>query len=179
MTRADLAVSAAATIAWAARPTTSFAYDYYPLAVGCHWGYDNASGGLHTISITGERIVLGAVTRVRHQLEGDQEYENYWTKDTAGNLFIHGAYDYDGFEISYLPPIAMVMAPLYVTKTWVTENICLYDLDGTPWGGDPIHLTRWAVTVLAEKHSQQNHHPGLPGPRRPQDAGDANVRRKV
>jgi hypothetical protein len=40
-----------------------------------------------------------------------------------------------------------------------------------------IHLTRWAVTALAEKHRRQSHHLGLPGPRRPQPAGDANVRR--
>jgi hypothetical protein len=39
-----------------------------------------------------------------------------------------------------------------------------------------IHLTRWAVTALAEKHRRQDLHPGLPGPRRPQLAGDANVR---
>jgi hypothetical protein len=38
-----------------------------------------------------------------------------------------------------------------------------------------IHLTRWAVTALAEKHRRQEHRPGLPGPRRPQPAGDANV----
>jgi hypothetical protein len=40
-----------------------------------------------------------------------------------------------------------------------------------------IHLTRWAVTAPAERHRGQNHRPGLPGPRRPQLAGDANVRR--
>jgi hypothetical protein len=40
-----------------------------------------------------------------------------------------------------------------------------------------IHLTRWAVTALAEKHRRQDHRPGLPGPRQPQPAGDANVRR--
>ena len=39
-----------------------------------------------------------------------------------------------------------------------------------------IHLTRWAVTALAEKHRRQDHRLGLPGPRRPQLAGDANVR---
>jgi hypothetical protein len=38
-----------------------------------------------------------------------------------------------------------------------------------------IHLTRWTVTALAEKHRRQDHHMGLPGPRRPQLAGDANV----
>ncbi len=39
-----------------------------------------------------------------------------------------------------------------------------------------IHLTRWAVTALAEKHRSSDHRFGLPGPRRPQLAGDANVR---
>jgi hypothetical protein len=42
-----------------------------------------------------------------------------------------------------------------------------------------IHLTRWAVTALAEKHRKQDHRPGLPGPRRPQLAGDANVMRHL
>jgi len=27
-----------------------------------------------------------------------------------------------------------------------------------------IHLTRWPVTALAEKHRRQDHHPWLPGP---------------
>jgi hypothetical protein len=39
-----------------------------------------------------------------------------------------------------------------------------------------IHLTRWAVTALADEHRKQDHRPWLPGPRRPQPAGDANVR---
>jgi hypothetical protein len=38
-----------------------------------------------------------------------------------------------------------------------------------------IHLTRWAVTALAEKHRRSDHRPGLPVPRRHQPAGDANV----
>jgi hypothetical protein len=38
-----------------------------------------------------------------------------------------------------------------------------------------IHLTRWAVTALAEKHRRQDHRPGLPGPRRTSPAGDANA----
>jgi hypothetical protein len=38
-----------------------------------------------------------------------------------------------------------------------------------------IHLTRWPVTALAEKHRRSDHHLRLPGPRRPQPAGDANV----
>jgi hypothetical protein len=38
-----------------------------------------------------------------------------------------------------------------------------------------IHLARWAVTALAEKHRKQDLRLGLPGPRQPQPAGDANV----
>jgi hypothetical protein len=41
-----------------------------------------------------------------------------------------------------------------------------------------IHLTRWPVTALAEKHRRQNHRLGLQGPRQPQLAGDANVSRE-
>jgi hypothetical protein len=40
-----------------------------------------------------------------------------------------------------------------------------------------IHLARWAVTALAEKHRKQDLRLGLPGPRQPQPAGDANVRK--
>jgi hypothetical protein len=39
-----------------------------------------------------------------------------------------------------------------------------------------IHLTRWAITALADEHRKQDHRSGLPGPRQPQPAGDANVR---
>jgi hypothetical protein len=50
---------------------------------------------------------------------------------------------------------------------------------GFPKMGSPqnhrIHLTRWAVTAPAEKRRRQHHRLGLPGPRRPQLAGDANV----
>lgn len=114
------------------------AYDYQPLEIGWQWIYDNPNGGLHTMSITGERTVLGVTTRIRHQVEDSQTYENYWTEDAAGNLFLHGAFNYDGFEAAYSPPIQMVNAPLSFGKTWVTEDIYMYDLDGTPWGGEPM-----------------------------------------
>jgi hypothetical protein len=52
-------------------------------------------------------------------------------------------------------------------------------MSASRWGtthNHRIHLTRWAVTALAERHGSQDHHRWLPGPRRPQRAGDANVR---
>ena len=39
-----------------------------------------------------------------------------------------------------------------------------------------IHLTRRAVMAPAESRRSQDHRPGVPGPRRPRPAGDANVR---
>ena len=38
-----------------------------------------------------------------------------------------------------------------------------------------VHLTCGSVTDPAEDHRRQDDHLGLPGPRRPQLAGDANV----
>jgi 4-amino-4-deoxy-L-arabinose transferase-like glycosyltransferase len=42
-----------------------------------------------------------------------------------------------------------------------------------------IHLTRWAVTALADEHRKHDHRPWLPGPHRPQPADDANVMLRV
>jgi hypothetical protein len=39
-----------------------------------------------------------------------------------------------------------------------------------------IHPTLWGVTVPAVQHGRPDHHPELPGPHRPQPAGDLNVR---
>ncbi len=38
-----------------------------------------------------------------------------------------------------------------------------------------LHFPRWAVTALQRSTGRQDHHPGLPGPRRSSPAGDANV----
>jgi len=116
----------------------SHAYDYQPLQLGSQWFYDNPVYGPHTMSITGEREVLGTMTIIRHQEEEGQIYENYWTSDEAGNLFLHGAYNYEGVGAAYLPPIQVVAAPLYLGGAWVTEDIHVYDLDGTPWGNEPF-----------------------------------------
>jgi hypothetical protein len=40
-----------------------------------------------------------------------------------------------------------------------------------------VHLTRRAIMAQAEMRRKQDHHPGLPGPRRTSPAGDAHVRR--
>ena len=90
------------------------------------------------MTITGEEEILGALTRVRRQQMTTDLFENFWTADSAGNVYIHGARNLvDDFEVAYLPPILMVDAPLAYGKAWMTEGVMNYDLDGTPWGGDP------------------------------------------
>lgn len=128
-------------------PSPASAQIYHPLSIGSQWQYENVVDGPQIMTITGERTVLGAVTRIRHQEELTQTYENYWTQDEAGNLYLHGAFNYDGFEIAFLPAIQMVSSPLYEGKYWVTEDIYDYDLDGNPLGGGPFD---YPVRVYSE-----------------------------
>lgn len=121
-------------------PSLAHAQNYHPLDLGAQWEYTSEVSGDEHMSITGEREVLGATTRVRLQQAGEQTYENYWTRDAVGHLYLHGAYNYDGFEIAYLPPIKFVSAPLFLGSTWITEDIFLYHLDGSPAGDDSFDI---------------------------------------
>lgn len=91
------------------------------------------------MTIVGERTVFGVTTRVRRQEEQTQTYENFWTDDATGNLFLHGAVNYTyGVGWMFAPPIQMVASPLSLGRAWTTEGVQAYDLDGTPWGSDPF-----------------------------------------
>jgi hypothetical protein len=116
-----------------------FAQNYHPLDIGWQWEYESSAVGHQTMTITGELSVLGTTTRIRRQVEGDQTFENFWTSDDRGNLYIHGARNLTvPFEAAYLPPIQMVSAPLVLNSTWTTRDIRIFYLDGTSWGGDPF-----------------------------------------
>ena len=119
---------------------TCDAVSYHPLDVGTTWDYFSATEGDELVSIIGEREVLGALTRIRRHVRPEDTWENYWSQDDGGNLFIHGARSITdpSFEVAYLPPIRMVDSPLYEGKTWVTEDVRLYDLDGNPWPDEPF-----------------------------------------
>jgi|GEM_PF-1757632 len=120
-------------------PVSAGAEGYMPLGVGNQWYYENDLAETQLMTIIGEATVLGIVTRVRRQEMPTDLFENYWTRDGSGHLYLHGARNLlDDFEVAYHPPIRMVDAPLEEGKTWVTEGIRLYDLDGTPWGEDPF-----------------------------------------
>jgi len=117
--------------------SVAFSYEYHPLAVGSHWEYYSTLHGAQSSSIVGEEVVLGVITRVRRQVQPDQVWENFWSSDSAGNLYLHGGRNFTyPVEVAYAPPIKMVAAPLLLGKVWVTPGVRFCDLDGTPWEGD-------------------------------------------
>lgn len=133
---------------------SAHAQNYHPLDEGLHWEYSSTADGVMQMTMMGDRTVFGTQTRIRLQEEETQTYENYWTSDASGNLFLHGAYNSDGFGLLYDPPIQMISAPLFLDKTWTNEEIHIFDLDGNPWGSGPIDYplrvyTEGIVTVPA------------------------------
>jgi hypothetical protein len=132
-------VASAACLATLVVIPAVFPHDYHPLQIGSHWQYFSTYWGDESMTIVGDQLILGVTTRVRLQSEPDQVWENFWSKDSSGDLFLHGAVNFtDPFAVAYSPPIKMVAAPLYLGKTWVTTGIRPCDFDGTPWEGDPF-----------------------------------------
>jgi hypothetical protein len=129
-------------------PMSGRAEDYLPLDIGNEWYYESDLAETQLMTIIGEEVILGTDTRVRRQEMDDDLFENFWTGDSLGHVYLHGARNLiDGFEVAYLPPIRMVDAPLGFGKAWVTEGVRCYDLDGTPWEGDPLD---YALRVYSE-----------------------------
>ena len=123
------------------------ATSYHPLAQGTEWHYANDQSHTQSRVIVGHFEALGVDTVVRHEEIWQGEtlidvFENYWTEDAGGDLYLHGAANLMGrWPIVYVPPILMVDAPLQEGNSWVTENIMAYELDGTPvWGPFSYYL---------------------------------------
>jgi len=135
------------------------ATSYHPLAEGTEWHYADDQAQTHSKVIVGHFDVLGVDTVVRHEEIWQEEtlidvFENYWTEDAEGDLYLHGAANLmSRWPVAYVPPILMVDAPLQEGKSWVTENIQAYELDGTPvWGPFDYDLRVYSegdVSVLA------------------------------
>lgn len=114
-------------------PLTVSADDFFPLEIGMRWEYVSDAFNPVSFEITGERTILGKVTRVRRETNGFQVYENYWTKDEEGNVYLHGSVNLTfGIDdaAAYSPPIRMVQVPLVDGITWTTYGIQQFDLDG-------------------------------------------------
>jgi hypothetical protein len=106
-------------------------YDYFPLNEGWTWTYAMLDGGVVEAAIEGWVKFEGEMTIERLvEVTGPQAQivHNYWTKDSEGNVFLHGAYNEDGFVAAYDPPIPFIDAPLYQGKTWLVST----DLNGEP-----------------------------------------------
>jgi hypothetical protein len=120
-------------------PLTAVAQDYLPLAIGNQWYYENDLGETQLMTIIGDETILGVPTRVRRQDATSDLFENFWTRGPDGSLYLHGARNLlDHVEWAFQPPLEMADAPLCLGKAWVTHDVQLYNLDGTPMGGDPL-----------------------------------------
>jgi hypothetical protein len=135
-----------------AGPRSLGATSYHPLEVGTEWHYASDAGETQSTVITGTRDVLGVLTAVRHEevTEADtieQVFENFWTCDIDGNLYLHGAINYTyGFDTAYIPPLRWVQSPLSYGLTWTTADVLMCRLDGTDcW--DPFD---YSLTVYSE-----------------------------
>jgi len=126
---------------------------YHPLDVGAEWHYVNELGQTHIRSMIGIQDVLGIETVVRHEEISESGaiidlFENFWTCDGEGDLYLHGAVNYmHGFEAAYCPPIMIVDSPLEYDKIWVTYDVQRCDLDGSNCG-DPFDV---AYVVCVEE----------------------------
>jgi hypothetical protein len=118
---------------------------YHPLDMGAEWHYANELGQTHSRSMIGIQDVLGVETVIRHEEISESGaiidlFENFWTCDGEGDLYLHGAVNYMyGFEAAYCPPIMIVDSPLEYDKIWVTQDVQWCDLDGSNCG-DPFDV---------------------------------------
>jgi len=115
----------------------------FPLVVGARWEYVSPSGYAATVSMTGTRQVAGANVIVRsitlQSVFGVQDYENYWSCDAEGTIFLHGFTNYTLGEhaVAYVPPIPYLFADAHVGSSWSAPWIDYGNLDGT---GDPTSI---------------------------------------
>ena len=118
-----------------ASPASSI--NYHPLDLGTEWHYENEVGQSRSAVIEGTFEVLGVLTVLRHEEIAESDtladvFENFWTSDVDGNLYLHGAVNLmHDFEAAYIPPIQFIDSPLELEKTWTTEDVQWCHLDGT------------------------------------------------
>jgi len=95
--------------------------DWQPLAPGSAWTYDSASGTRCWVAVEGGAEIRGRDTVTLREVIGSwprQVVRNYWSRDFAGNVYLHGARNEDGFAADYEPPILWVAASLSLGQTW-------------------------------------------------------------
>lgn len=97
--------------------------NYLPLRDGNTWTYTAGPGNTWVATVQGTAEVRGVTTvRMVNEIVGldEQQYENWWTVDAEGNVFLHGFIN-AGFSLEYEPPILYVDAPLSLAHSWAVS----------------------------------------------------------
>lgn len=105
--------------------------NWQPLAFGWTWSYDDGTTQIHS-AVLGDGNVQGRdVRELRHEVVGVEVYRNYWSRDAAGNVYLHGFYnDTASLARSYDPPVLWLPADLDVGTNWQTAVDVYADLEG-------------------------------------------------
>jgi hypothetical protein len=103
-------------------------------------------GGLETVTVSTDKLVLGRRAHsLYHVRTGPlaQVYENYWTVNEDGDVFLNGARNLSlGLEFAYSPPILWLDAPLAPERTWTSTVMVYASLEGEGEGQGPIEIPR-------------------------------------
>lgn len=109
------------------RVSGAVAQDYFPLGQGSRWQYQETFPDFidsFTVFIQGSAMINGAPTVIR-RLEGGaydtSEFKQYWSKDSEGDVFIHG-WDAAPTMMRFDPPIRSLDLPLILGKTWSSST---------------------------------------------------------
>jgi hypothetical protein len=105
--------------------------NWQPLAIGWTWSYENGTN-LQSSVVQGSTNVRGrAVREIRHEQVGVDVYRNYWSRDAAGNVYLHGFInDTVGLARSYEPPVLWLPGELEVDASWLTAVDIHVGLEG-------------------------------------------------
>lgn len=123
-----------AALVMAALPTPAPAgvpADYFPLVSGNRWDYGRLLGETATVEVLGAFDVLGQPTTRVRWTETGQTYENFWSLDAQGRVYIHGARNLTFlYGVAYTPPILFLNPPMSLGQSWVTTGVVVTDFDG-------------------------------------------------
>ena len=108
---------------------------YQPLAPGCAWTYTDGAGHERVIEAVGTAVIQGEAVVELVWTEPDQVYHNFWSLGSTGAVYLHAAFNEDGFVASYSPPILWLPAVTATDRCWSTVTRIYWSLDDSvPWG---------------------------------------------
>lgn len=115
----------------ASTPTAARA-QYLPLVQGYQWRYTGTGPITIDRAIDGVKLVGEAQTSVLSNVQTgaiSDAWDNFWTSDAEGRLWLHGFFNYGSeFGIRYVPPILWIDASPQTDDTWNTTTTA-FDLD--------------------------------------------------